>query len=100
MNSRQSPYLDTYESPALGTTLHTIGKTELVYRDGFFNTWVVLRRDDVLAALRDTTTFTNGAYRFWPLLWSPVSLDGEAHAHKRRTYSHFFTPRPSTSTRP
>lgn len=59
----------------------------------FSNTWVVFRRDDVRAAMRDTTTFTSGAYKFGPLPWSPVSLDGEAHAEKRRTYSSFFTPK-------
>ena len=65
MNTAQSPYTGTYASPTgLGMALSERGKTDPVYWDSFLNTWVVLQRHDVLAAMRDTNTFSNSAYRF------------------------------------
>ena len=63
MNAPQSPYMGRYQSPTgLGLALRDIGKTQAVYWDSFFNTWVVVEREHVLAALRDPNTFSNGAY--------------------------------------
>ena len=53
---------------------------------------MILRRADVLAALRSPEIYSNRCFSVGPLVASPIALDGAQHARIRRVYNRFFAP--------
>ena len=53
---------------------------------------LVLRHNDVSAALRNTAIFSTQFYGMGPMSDSMIALDGPEHARRRRIHSRFFGP--------
>src|SRR5262245_15929453 len=94
MTNPASPFLVNSSSPTtLGRSLQAHGRTNPVYMDDFWRCWVMLRHRDVVAAFRDTETFSSRIYCVGALASNPVSMDGEQHTAGRRPYSQLFSPK-------
>lgn len=93
MHSDTSPLALGYATPAmLGRAFGTLAAARPVYDDTFLQVPMILRRADVLAALRSPEIYSNRCFSVGPLVASPIALDGAQHARIRRVYNRFFAP--------
>jgi cytochrome P450 len=76
-----------------GRRLAEEGRKRAAYYDSVMCAWILLRRQDILNAFKDTSRFSTRALRNGTLDKNLIGLEGEAHARLRRVYNMFFTPR-------
>ncbi len=87
------PIFQFASSPAvLGAAIGALSRERALYFEPTLQGLVLLRREDVLAALRDPARYSNRCYGTGPLIWSPISMDGAQHMRVRRPYGPFFSP--------
>lgn len=91
----ESPLFSQVENPAqLGTAFAKLAAQQAGYFEAPLQSYMMLRRADVMQAFRDSETYTNRLYALGALRHSPVSMDGAHHAAVRRIYNRFFAPGP------
>jgi cytochrome P450 len=76
---------------AFGVRLAALGRENPVVFDEFMAAPLVLRHDDVSAALRDTSTFSTRPYGVGPMSSSIIAQDGIGHRRQRRIHNRFFS---------
>lgn len=90
--STDSVFRRRSKSPAdFGSGLAALGREHPVVFDEFMAAPLVLRHRDVVAALRDTATFSTRPYGIGSMRSSIIAQDGAEHRRQRRIHNRFFS---------
>src|SRR5262245_42749331 len=88
-----SPFAVRSASPTtLGRSLAALGEEQAVVIDELMAAPVVLRHNDVSAALRNASLFSTAFYGNPPMESMMIAQNGAEHMRQRRVYNRFFSP--------
>jgi cytochrome P450 len=91
--SAESPFAVRSASPTtLGSSLAAMGQERPAVFDELMAAPVVLRHNDVSAALRNASVFSTAFYGAPPMETAMIAQNGPEHMRQRRIYNRFFSP--------
>src|ERR1043165_3640655 len=77
---------------SFGRDLAALGRVHRTVVDEDMGALLVLRYQDVSAALRDQSTFSTSFYGVGPMASMMIAHGGEEHTRQRRIHNRFFSP--------